>query len=199
MTQKNALCGVRRTHVFLCLDTGHYQKVFQSHPCDVGTYVRRFHCGRSGSLWFCSSPWTELAAHLSAGTSLIPVWHGECVGWDGLMMSGQQFCHCHSQSAYKATNHQSTLCRLSSPLMLNIIVVSCRSSDSHFPLTAYSFSCYNGKEWRSADTVAHTFPHTLPHIQLYSAHFKAAYGPFWNLCPWLMNLSTTLWPRGACK
>ncbi|CAB1432352.1 unnamed protein product [Pleuronectes platessa] len=42
-------------------------EIFQSHPCDVGTYVRRFHCGRSGSLWFCSSPWTELAAHLSAG------------------------------------------------------------------------------------------------------------------------------------
>lgn len=84
-------------------------------------------------------------------------------------MSGQQFCQSHSQSAYKATNHQSTFCRLlRAPLMLNIIVVSCRSSDSYFPLTSYSLSCYNRREWLCADT--HSYALFLP-VQQYLLQF----------------------------
>lgn len=62
-------------------ETGHYQKSSPVTPMRWGN-GQRFECGWSGSLWFCSSPRTELAARLSAGTSLTSLAWRECVGWE---------------------------------------------------------------------------------------------------------------------
>jgi len=87
MTQKNALCSVRKHAPFflflsLSLSLSETWALPEKLPVTPTWWGRRSQCGWSGSLWFCSSPWPELAARLSAGTSLTSLaWRVCGLGW----------------------------------------------------------------------------------------------------------------------